>query len=395
MLSRVMRSSILLAALATAIAAPSSAFAQPPAALPPLPGPYAVPPPLATPPAQQAQTPQSPVSTAAATIEHARRGIVMIERGGGLLGLGTVLSGDGRILTSLSALAGAESPDVHYADGTVVHARIGHSDKAMDLALLVPQSGKWTDGLTASEADPAGGELRAVSAPHAGRPLLVPAAVKGKVETRAGDGDPLPSMLDVDVKGPTAAGAPLLDAMGGVVGVLVHACKPAAPEATAPPSFFWGPIAVPVPPLPQIQQAQPPHLQAQPPAAQPKPAPCTPVVMGAPVPSIRHFLARTPANAVIPSPWLGIRGEADQTGATRGVRVIAIAPSSPADKGGLKANLDRNSSDLIVAVDGQPVDTPEKLAEAIGKRGVGDTVKLLVLAQDKFRDVSVTLRPAP
>jgi serine protease Do len=247
--------------------------------------------------------------------------------------------------------------------------------------------------------------MQAVSAPHAGRSLLIPASVKGKVDARGKDGDALPNMLDVDVKGPTIPGAPLLDTMGSVVGVLVHACRAVAPEAAVPPpatspTIVWGPIAQPPPPAqPPPLPLAPPHPQAQPQAQQPapqaKPAPCTPLVVGASVHSIRHFLAHTPASAAIPTPWLGIRGEAEEAGTVHGVRVIAVAPLSPADKGGLKANADRSTSDMIVAVDGKPIDSPEALAHAIANHGIGDTVKLLVFSRDKFRDVSIVLRPAP
>jgi serine protease Do len=74
----------------------------------------------------------------------------------------------------------------------------------------------------------------------------------------------------------------------------------------------------------------------------------------------------------------------------RGVRIVAIAPSSPAEQAGLKTG-----SDVIVAVDGLPVDTPEKLSDSLSKRAVGDAVKLLVFSGDRFRDVAIALRAAP
>jgi serine protease Do len=73
-----------------------------------------------------------------------------------------------------------------------------------------------------------------------------------------------------------------------------------------------------------------------------------------------------------------------------GVRVVAVAPSSPAEMAALKP-----ASDVIVAVDGHPIDTPEKLADLIAKHAPGDTVKLLVFAGEQFRDVAVALRTAP
>jgi serine protease Do len=298
------------------------------------------------------------------------RGVTTVERGGQVLSIGTVLSGDGRILTALSAMGTSDVADVRYSDGSVVHARVGHKDKAWDLALLVPLSGHWVDGLVASETDPANVELKSLIATHPGRPMIVSARYKGAVEVRAHEGsDELANVLDIEVQSsPPSVGAPLLDPDGGVVGLFVHACRPTLPPTPAPG-------AAPVPPAN---------------------TPCAPLIVAAPVSAIRHFLAHTPATAVAPAPWLGIVGSSDASGSAHGVRVMAVAPSSPAEKGGLKGGEDKTQSDLIVAVDAVPIDTPEKLADVIAKHAIGDKVKLLVLGADgKFREVVVALRPAP
>jgi serine protease Do len=310
--------------------------------------------------------------------EHIRRGIVAIERNGVPLALGTVLDGDGRILTSWSGLGGADTPDVRYADGSTARTKVGNSDKTTDLALLIPQTGKWTEGLSASESDPVGAPLRSILPGRGARLAPTEVGVKGRVDAHARDGTPVGRMLDVDVKGPLVAGAPLLDAAGSVVGVLVRECKGPALAAAAPQ-----PAAMPWAAWAASQNAAAAERAA---AAQP----CTAVVVGAPVAAIRSFLARTPATAVAPTPWLGIRGEKTDSGAVHGVRVMAVAPASPAQKAGL-----RPDADVIVAADGLPIDTPETLGTAIGKHAPGDTVKLLVFGDDKFREVAVALRAAP
>jgi serine protease Do len=303
--------------------------------------------------------------------QHISRGVTTIERDSRVLGVGTVLSGDGRILTALSALGSSDTADVRYSDGSVVHARVGHKDKAWDLALLVPLSGHWIDGLSASETDPSTVDLKSLVAIHPGRPMMVTAHLRGAVDARAKEGtDDLTDALDVDLQGSSpSVGAPLLDPDGGVVGVFVHACRATLPPVSAPGA------------------PSPPPMTT---------APCVSIVVAAPVSSLRHFLAHTPANAVAPSPWLGIVGATDTTGSAHGVRVMAVAPGSPAEKGGLKSSDDRTHSDLIVAVDGTPVDTPDKLSDVIAKHSIGDKVKLFVLgADDKFREITVALRPAP
>ncbi len=315
-----------------------------------------------------------------------RRGIVQIEQGGRPMAVGTVLSRDGRVLTSLSGLGSVENPEIRYADNTVVKAKLGHKDKAWDLALLVPQSGKWLDGLMPTDADPAGLELKAFL-PKAGKLAASAINLKGRADARTKEGDALPSVLDLDLKGiPGIPGAPLLDPNGKVVGVLVRACK----DTGAPPAE-------------QHEKAGGGGKAAAP--------QCSPITIGAPVAALRGFLMKTPAEAVQPAPWLGLGGAPSESGEVKGIRVVGVAPGSPAEKAGLMAAGEH--PDIIVAVDGQPVETPEQLADVIAKRAVGQTVKLLVFSRatpngkpdgnaggqnenpGKFREAAVTLRAAP
>jgi len=310
-----------------------------------------------------------------------RRGIVQIEQGGRPMAVGTVLSKDGRVLTSLSGLGSVENPEIRYADNTVVKAKLGHKDKAWDLALLVPQSGKWLDGLMPTDADPAGLELKAFL-PKAGKLAASAINLRGRADARTKEGEPLPSVLDLDLKGiPGIPGAPLLDPNGKVVGVLVRACK----DAGAAP-------------------AEKHEKAGSGKAAAPQ---CSPITIGAPVTALRGFLMKTPTEAVQPAPWLGLGGAPSESGEVKGIRVVGVAPGSPAEKAGLMATGEH--SDIIVAVDGQPVETPEQLAEVIARRAVGQTVKLLVFSRGaengkpgaqnenpgKFREAPVTLRAAP
>jgi predicted RNA-binding protein YlqC (UPF0109 family) len=294
--------------------------------------------------------------------EHVRRGVVFVEQHGAPIAIGTVLGRDGRILTALSGLAGAVDVDIRYADGSTVHAQVGRSDEASDLALLVPQSLGWTEGLEASDISADGADMRAMLPTRGGRLGPTLAEVHGDVAAHGQKGQPTVRMLNVIVKAPPMAGAPVLDSHGRVVAVLVRACK-------VVPTFAPGAASGPGEPLPL------------------PPPPCVPDTLGAPVEAIRSFLAGSAAPAM-PSPStpvLGLRGERNE-GSVRGVRVVAIAPSSSAERAGLRPN-----ADVIVAVDGQALDTPERLADIIGRHVVGDTVKLLVFSDAVFRDVLVHL----
>src|SRR5437762_3508204 len=111
------------------------AIAGPPQTLPTLPGANdGVPNP--------GQTQLQPMASVhAATTDKVRKGVVSVEQAGRIIALGTVLGSDGRVLTSLTGLAGAVEADVRFSDNHVVHAKIGHKDPVSDLALLVPVSG--------------------------------------------------------------------------------------------------------------------------------------------------------------------------------------------------------------------------------------------------------------
>jgi serine protease Do len=122
--------------------------------------------------------------------------------------------------------------------------------------------------------------------------------------------------------------------------------------------------------------------------------PCTPVAFGAPIAAIKSFLRTVPPTAVPPAPFLGIQGVAEPGGVAKGVRVVSVAPHSPAEDGKLRGG-DRGESDVILAVDGAPVTSPEALADAIRSHGVGEKVTLMLFGQGKYREVTVTLRAAP
>ncbi len=329
--------------------------------------------PAASPVSPEPGTPDFVPATPQQLYERVRRGVVAIQRNGMPAAVGTVLSGDGRILTALSGLAGAPGADVRYADGTTVHAKVERTDPALDLALLIPEPNRWRDGLSASEVSPAGQDIRAML-PVGGAHLGPAAAVlRGRADAHARNGDALLPMLSVDVQGPLVAGAPLLDAMGRVVAVLVRECRGAATTGPASSSAKSCAAVVVGAPVSAIRSFLAPLASAEPPVAAAAPAP-------APSPS--------PAPAAAAAPWLGVRVEV-ASGAVQGVRVSAVAPSSPAESAGLTA-----SRDVIVAVDGQPIAEPAALGTAIAKHAPGDTVKLLVLGDGVFREVPVVLRAA-
>lgn len=96
-------------------------------------------------------------------------------------------------------------------------------------------------------------------------------------------------------------------------------------------------------------------------------------------------------------PWLGASLQnvsndiAETLGADRpsGALIADISPQSPSDQAGLKRG------DLIIAIDGQPVEDPESLGYRLATKALGGSANLTVLRNAKEIRVSLNLIPAP
>lgn len=287
----------------------------------------------------------------------AREGVVTLERQGQVLGVGSVLAGDGRILTALSNLGNGNDIDVRYADGSISRVKVGHTDRAWDLALLVPQNGRWTQGLRASKLGAAqvGSDVHHFSM-HGQRLALSRTILDGQRTLLGGDSELLRDAIRIGSNlEQSDVGSPVVDKNGEVVAVVARACAPAGEEGQV----------------------------------------CSPVTYGVPVNAVRAFLRTVPASAVPPAPWLGVRGIAQDSGGVRGVRLLKVDPQSPAAAAGLRGSDNVEHSDMIVAVNGAPVTTPETLSTIVNDRAVGDSLQMLVFGNGKFREVTMTLRAAP
>jgi S1-C subfamily serine protease len=84
-------------------------------------------------------------------------------------------------------------------------------------------------------------------------------------------------------------------------------------------------------------------------------------------------------------------GDEEQDLAGQGALIRSVSEDSPAATAGL------SEGDVITAIDGQPVDSPQDLVEAIAERAPGDTVALTVFAseEEEAREVEITLAENP
>ena len=69
----------------------------------------------------------------------------------------------------------------------------------------------------------------------------------------------------------------------------------------------------------------------------------------------------------------------------RGVLIRGVMPGEPADKGGVRAD------DVLVAVDGTPLDTPRDLQRVVSSTPVGKRVRVKLLREGRETEVEITI----
>lgn len=110
--------------------------------------------------------------------------------------------------------------------------------------------------------------------------------------------------------------------------------------------------------------------------------------------------ARPPQPAPAPAPkvvrgYLGVRpmdlseDEKKQLGVRNGVRILEVVEEAPAAKAGVSAD------DILVAVDGKPIEASQDLFKAVGEAGAGKSLKLEIVRAGKKQELSVTLARHP
>lgn len=287
--------------------------------------------------------------------ERAKNGVVILESSGKPIALGSVLAGDGRILSALSPLGHGNDVSARFADGSLMKVRVAQSDRGWDLALLVPQGKRWKTGLRASRSDATrvAGGLHAFSVSGKNQLAAAPVSVAGPRNLIGGDDHRLDRALELGAKSSTPeVGSPIVDDRGDVVAIVARACAPA------------------------------------------QKGPCKLAPYAAPVSAIKSFLAHRATRPAVPAkgPSLGIVGVADDAGPVKGVRVTRVERGSPAAAAGVRGGV---HGDWVVAVDGAPVTTPEALEASVKWRRPGSGVDLLLFRAGKYRQLSLTLGSPP
>jgi serine protease Do len=284
--------------------------------------------------------------------------IRVVTNGASGLGTGFVVDPGGVLATAAHVARRTDAIAADFGEGQVLDAELVGYDARRDLALLRVRAPGPLPALEVIDA----------SAVRAGDPVVVIGTPRGRPRTMTtgnvrGTGLTLPGqapgvfiLFDAEVA-PGNSGGPLLDARGRVIGVVVARTGAGGGGGLA--------------------------------------------VSGTALRESRPALA---GGARIERPWIGIAGTTVPQDpalprgvpAPRGVLVVEVLPGSPARAAGVRGlNSDGPPGDIIVSIDGQPVEEWEDLLRALGARQPGDRVALGIVRAGARLDVSLVLEARP
>jgi len=294
-----------------------------------------------------------------------------MERVSRVAGSGVIFDASGLVLTNSHVVYGRQSVVVALDDGTSVPADLVGTDPIFDLAVLripPPPTGPLRVAiLGSSESVRVGEEVLAIGNPLGLEQTLtrgIVSAINRILPNRALSlNEPL-IQTDTPIN-PGNSGGPLLNRCGEIIGITT---------AIMPDAQNIG-FAVPI----DLVKAALPSL-------------------------VKH--------GRIIRPWLGVQGHLVERPLqqllriplTDGLLVEIVEPGSPAEAVGIRGGqLDLViggqamliGGDVITAINGTPVDSPVRMAEAMRDLKVGATIRLTVFREGQSREVKCVLPERP
>lgn len=273
------------------------------------------------------------------------------------LGSGVIVDPSGLIMTNNHVIAGATEVKVSLADKRELEAEIVLKDERTDLAVLrIKDTSERFAALPFADSDEVqvGDVVLAIGNPFGVGQTVTHGIVSAVARTQVGISD-FQFFIQTDAAiNPGNSGGALIDTAGRLVGI-----------NTAIFSRSGGSIGI-----------------------------------GFAIPANMVRVVATSAKgggSAVKRPWLGARLQAvtpeiaETLGLKRpaGALVAGLSTGGPAAKAGLK------TGDLIVAVDGQPIDDPNGFDYRFGTKAIGGSAKVDVIRGGKEQSANVVLISAP
>jgi putative serine protease PepD len=294
--------------------------------------------------------------TAISTIyAKASKGVVSVQVATGqgqASGTGFVIDRDGTIVTNAHVVAGADRARVRFGDQqAAIAAEVVGTDPSTDLAVLHVDPAR-TGALTVLPLAESNDVQVGDAAIAIGYPLgLDRTATAGIVsglgrEIRAPNGFSIDKVIQTDAPiNPGNSGGPLLDANGRVIGVNSQIATAGGGSGN--------------------------------------------VGIGFAVPSdtVREVVPKLKAGQTIDRPYLGVSTAV--AASSRGAAVASVSSDSPAADAGIR------QGDVLTAVAGMQIGTPDDVVAALAGRSPGDHVDVRLMRDGAEETVSVTLGSRP
>ncbi len=289
---------------------------------------------------------------------------------GGRLGSGFLVDGRGRVLTNAHVIGDAPSARVLFEDGTESEGRVLGTDESTDLAVLqvdgVPPDVRPLP-LGRSQGLVVGDPVIAIGNPF-GLDRTATTGIVSALKRRitAPNGFEIQNIVQTDAAiNQGNSGGPLLDATGRVLGINTQI----ASESGGSDGIGF---AVPIDTIRPVADAI--------------------VATG----EAAHAWLGVTGRQITPAVARGL-GDPD----VRGVAVVAVDDRGPAKAAGVVAAAGvpdtevPRGGDLIVAVDGRPVEDMADVSLAVSSRAVGDRLTLTLQRDGDRRQVEVVLADRP
>lgn len=280
-------------------------------------------------------------------------------------GSGSILDYDGHILTNDHVIDGASQVWVTLYNGSEFSAKLVGRDAANDTAVLrieAPRKMLYPISMGDSTALRVGQHVYAIGNPFGLERTMtmgILSSLNRTLESRTGR--EMKSILQIDAAlNPGNSGGPLLNSNGDLIGMNTAIASPSgAGENTG-------------------------------------------VGFSIPVGTLKRVVPELIEHGRVIRPTIGIAQVFEND---RGLLIITLTPGGAAEAAGLqgfrlirevrgrfvRTYVDKSSADMILRVDGEPVNTADKLLDIVEAKNPGDRVKVRVLRGTRELDVTVTL----
>ena len=288
-------------------------------------------------------------------------------------GSGAVIDKKGHIITNNHVITNSQELEVTLYDGSKWKATLKGADPLSDLAVIVidaPADRLYPIPMGDSSALAVGQKVLAIGNPFGLQGTLTTGIISSLGRSlQTEDGRTIENVIQTDAAiNPGNSGGPLLNTAGEIIGINTAIFSPSGGNVGIG-------FAVPVS---MVKKAAPELI----------------------------------AKGYVSHPYLGVQmypifpefAEAMGMKIDKGVAVASVGVGTPADQAGIiggnrQVRIGNTTvpvgGDVIVEVNGKPVETPQEIVAMLSAKKVGDKVTMKLWREDNYRTIGVTLGERP